>query len=93
MSFLDTIAGVSIGAFLLAVAVQGNSKKMIELAKRDKAFIQWAVAVGILIYLYNVPALKSSAGLLIGAAFIGLGIVAGNKIFSEGGKFWNSLGA
>ena len=92
MSFLDTIAGLAVGAFLLAVAVQGNSKKFVETIKRDKAFLQWAVAIGILFYLYTIPELKGPIGMLIIAAFIGLGLVAGPKIFSEGGRFWQSFG-
>jgi chromate transport protein ChrA len=90
---LDTIAGLIIGVFLLTVAVKGNTKEMMALAKRDKAFLQWAIAVGILVYLYSIPSLKSTMGLLIAAAFIGLGLMAGDKIFAEGKKFWDSLGA
>jgi hypothetical protein len=93
MSFLDTIAGIILGAYLLAVAAQGNSGKLIDLAKRDKAFLQWAIAVGILMYLYSIPELKSNVGLIIAGSFIGLGIVKGPVIMDQGSKFWNSLGA
>lgn len=91
MNGLDTLAGISIGAFLLAVAVKGNGNKLIDLAKRDRGYLQWAIAVGILYYLYSVPELKESMGLLIAGSFIGLGLLAGPKIASEGGKFWQSL--
>jgi hypothetical protein len=90
---LDTLAGLILGAFLLAVAVQGNSGKMLDLAKRDKAFLKWAIAVGILMYLYSIPELKDSAGLLIAAAFIGLGIGVGPQIGQQATEFWKSLGA
>ena len=92
MTFLDTLSGFLIGTFLLTVAVKGNSAALIEKATRDKAFLQWAIAVAILVYLYSIPELKKSMGMVIAAAFIGLGLVAGDRIISDGAKFWQSLG-
>lgn len=90
---LDLIAGIAIGAFLLAVAAQGNSQKLVDLAKRDKDFVKWAIAVGILYYLYDVPALRPVFGYLIALAFVGLALIAmNNEKFSEQvSSFWNSL--
>lgn len=93
MNSLDTLAGVAIGCFLLAVAVRGNSSALIETAKHDRAFLKWAIAVGILMYLYGIPEIKGPIALLIFAAFLGLGLTAGDKIATNGKKFWQSLGA
>lgn len=93
MSALDTLAGVALGGYLLTVAIRGNAKQMIDLAQRDKAFLQWAIALGILVYLYRMPELKGPISLLIAAAFIGLGLMAGDNIVKQGKEFWNSLGA
>lgn len=92
MNAIDTLAGVAVGAFLLAVAVNGNSPELIELAKRDKAFLKWAIALGILMYLYSIPEIKGPVSLLIFAAFIGLGLTAGSNIAEQGKKFWSSFG-
>lgn len=90
---LNTIAGLLFGAYLLSVAVHGNSSKMVDLAIRDKAFLQWAIAVGILVYLYSIPELKENIGLIIAMAFIGLGIIAGPQIAKGTSSFWQSFGA
>lgn len=89
---LDTIAGITLGLFLLSVAVKGNTKKMIDLAKRDKAFMQWAIAVGILAYLHGIPELRSTVRMLIVLAFVGLGLSKQDSIKENGLKFWQSLG-
>lgn len=93
MNSLDTLAGISFGGFLLMVAVKGNTPAMFELAKRDKSFLQWAIAVGILMYLYKVPELKGIVSMLILLAFVGLGLIAGDNIIKSGRSFWNSLGS
>lgn len=90
---LDTLAGLLIGAFLLTVAVRGNSGKLVDLAKRDHAFLQWAIAVGVLYYLYNVPQLHDVMGWLIVLAFLGLFLTSGPKIAEQATNFWHSLGA
>jgi hypothetical protein len=91
MSALDTIAGVSVGAFLIAVAVNGNSKKLIEQARADKAFLKWAIAVAIALYMYKIPGLKGPTTFIIMAAFLALFLKNGTKIAEQGGAFWASL--
>lgn len=91
MSALDTIAGVAVGGFLIAVAVNGNSAALIEQAKKDKGFLKWAVAVGIAYYLYKIPGMAEPVTLIIFIAFLALFLQNGTKI-SEGAKqFWESL--
>ena len=92
MNGLDSFAGIALGAFLLTVAVNGKTDTMLELAKRDKAFLQWAIALGILFYLYEIPELKGAMSMLILMAFIGLGITAGTQITENAKTFWNSIG-
>lgn len=92
-SALDTLAGVSLGGFLLTVAIKGNTTALIDLAKRDRSFLQWAIAVGVLVYLYKQPALKGVASMLIVLAFVGLGLVSGDNIIKYGKSFWSSLGS
>lgn len=89
---LDTLAGVLFGLFLLSVATKGNTQQMIALAKRDKAFVQWAVAVGILIYLNGIPALSGPVKWLILLAFLGLGLTRGEAIKDNLGAFWAQIG-
>lgn len=89
---LDAAAGIFIGLFLLSVAVKGNTGDMIALAKKDKAFLQWAVAVGILMYLHSIPSLQGPVRWLIVMAFIGLGITKLSTIKTNMANFWNTLG-
>lgn len=91
MNTLDLIASLVIGAYLIGVVVKGNTQKLLSLAKRDKAFLKWAIALAILWYLYNVPELKGPVGLLIFAAL--LAFFMGNLTAIQGGVsvLWNNL--
>lgn len=89
---LDVLSGIAVGAFLLIVVVRGNSTQLVSLAERDKAFLKWAVAVGILFYLRGVNALSGPVTLLITAAFVGLFLIAGDNIIPQAKSFWNSIG-
>lgn len=90
---LDVLSGIAVGVFLLMVAVKGNSQQLVALAKRDKAFLKWAVAVGILFYLRGVKVLNGPMTELIAAAFIGLFLITGSKIIPQVQSFWKSIGA
>jgi hypothetical protein len=89
---LDTIAGIAMGLFLLTVASRGKTGNMVDLAKRDRAFLQWAVAVGILVYLHGVPELAGPVRWLIVLSFIGLALTKSDEIKKNAGSFWQSLG-
>jgi hypothetical protein len=89
---LDTLAGIVIGVFLLTVASKGKTSEMVALAKRDKAFLQWALAVGILVYLRGIPALAEPVKWLIGLAFLGLFLAKYPEIEKNARIFWDSLG-
>lgn len=91
MSALDTIAGVAVGGYLIAVAVNGNGEAFISQAKKDRAFLKWAVAVAILVYAYKAPGMAEPITLIIGIAFLALFLKNGEKISTEAVKFWNSL--
>lgn len=91
MSMLDTIAGVTIGGYLIAVSVNGNSEKLIAQAKADKAFLKWALAVGIALYAYKIPGLKGPVTYVIAAAFLALFLKNGTKISAQSSAFWASL--
>lgn len=90
---LDVLSGVAVGVFLLMVAVKGNSAQMVALAKRDKAFLKWAIAVGILFYMRQAKLLNGPVTEIIVAAFIGLFLIAGDKIIPQVQSFWKSIGA
>ncbi len=90
-STLDVMAGLGVGAFLLIVAVKGNSSQLVTLAEQDKGFLKWAIAVGILYYLRGIPELHESITLLIAAAFVGLFLLSGPQIAQQAESFWNSL--
>jgi hypothetical protein len=89
---LDTLAGIIIGVFLLTVASKGKTPEMVALAKRDRAFLQWALAVGILVYLRGIPALAEPVKWLIGLAFLGLFLGKYSDIEKNARIFWDSLG-
>lgn len=91
MSALDTAAGVGVGVFLIAVAVNGNSSALIEQAKKDRGFIKWAVAVGIAFYAYRIPGASKPVTMIIGAAFFALFLKNGTKIAEQADAFWQSL--
>lgn len=89
---LDVISGIAVGAFLLTVVVKGNSNALVQQAIADKAFVKWAIAIGILFYLRDVPDLKGPVTLLITAALIGLFLIAGGNIIPQAKSFWQSIG-
>jgi hypothetical protein len=89
---LDLIAGGAVGVFLLIVVVRGNSPQLVELAKRDKAFLPWVIALGVLFYLRGVKLLNGPVSELIAAALIGLFFIAGDKIIPQVKSFWQSIG-
>lgn len=91
MSTLDTLAGVVVGGYLITVAVNGNSKELISQAKKDRGFLKWAVAVGILIYAYKMPGMSEPITLMIVIAFLGLFLQNGNKIVNGASSFWVSM--
>lgn len=92
MNSLDLIASLVIGSYLIGAVVRGNTGPLLELAKRDKAFLKWAIAVAALYYLYGIPELQGAASLLIFAAFLGMVLVNFTNIKSGMSTFWNSLG-
>lgn len=91
MSALDTVASLTVGGYLIAVAVNGNSDKLIAQAKANKGFIKWALAVGIALYAYKIPGMSEPVTLIIFMAFLGLFIKNGSKIVNQTESFWNSL--
>lgn len=91
MSALDTVAGIAVGVYLVAVAVNGNSTALIEQAQKDKAFLKWAVAVAIAFYALKVPGMAEPAALIIFAAFFALFLQNGSKITGQAQAFWESL--
>ncbi len=92
MQGLNTIGSLIAGGFILTVVVNGNTKKMIELAKRDKAFLKWFIAVLILLYFQKSKILGKDFTLIITMAFIGLFVSQGKKISDGFEKFWSYLG-
>jgi hypothetical protein len=48
MKYLDAIAGVSFGIFVLIIALQGKATDAYILAKRDWDFVLWAGAIALL---------------------------------------------
>lgn len=91
MSALDTVAGIAVGGYLVAVAVNGNSRALIEQAKVDKGFLKWAVAVGIAFYALKFKAAQGPVTMVIFAAFFALFIQNGTKIAEQASAFWESL--
>lgn len=92
MSALDSIAGVAIGGYLVSVAMNGNSQALLAQMKKDKAFLKWAIAVGVLAYAYNMPNMGEPVAIIIFIAFLALFLQNGTKISTQASKFWSLLG-
>lgn len=92
MNSIDLIAGGAVGGYLLTVAIKGNTSRFFELAKRDKAFLKWGIAVAILGYLYTLPNLHQAVGFIIAMAFLGLFLTKGTEIVQGIDNFWKFLG-
>lgn len=92
MSALDSIAGVTIGGYLVAVAINGNSQDLLAQMKKDKAFLKWAIAVGVLGYAYSLPDMAEPIAIIIFMAFLALFLENGTKISAQADKFWSLLG-
>lgn len=91
-SAADTLAGLMVGAYLLGVAINGNTAALIKLAERDKAFLRWGIALAILLYLRNLPDLQGPITLIIAMALIGLALLSGPRIAEQAGEFWKMIG-
>lgn len=91
MASLDTIAGLAVGGFLVSVALHGNSDALIAQAKKDRAFIKWAIAVGIAAYAYKLPGAAAPVTLIITAAFLAMFLKNGTQIAEQADLFWKSL--
>ena len=92
MSALDTLSGVAVGTYLIAVAINGNSQALIEQAKKDRGFLKWAAAVGILAYVYSIPGMSEPVAMIIFIAFLALFLENGTKITTQASSFWATLG-
>ena len=91
MNSLDLIAAALIGIFLLATAWHGNTAQLFSNAARDIGFLKWAIAVGVLFYLYSVPGLAGPLTLIILMVFVALGINAGPQIITGASTLWKNI--
>ena len=91
MNFLDVLSAMIVGLYFVAVAIHGNTAKLMEYAKRDKAFLKWAIAVAILAYLYSIKEIRGPAGLLIACAFILFFLQNVKTISDNAAKAWAGL--
>ena len=88
---IDAMAGLLVGAFLLAIALKGKSHDMIALAEQDKSFLKFAFAIAILVWLLSVQSLHPMVAMLIFAALVGLMINKGDSIVSNTKALWAKL--
>lgn len=93
MRSLDIIASILIGAYLLAVSLAGNSGELISQAKKDVGFLKWALALGVLWYLYGIKELRGVISLLIVGAIIGFLLIAGGKFTGGVSDLWAKIGS
>jgi len=93
MNNTDAVAGIFFGLFLVATVMHGNSGVLVKYAKRDVAFVKWAIAIALLILIRNNSGNdRSLVNLLIIGAFVALGLNAGPSIAKNASAFWQSLG-
>lgn len=92
MSALDTIASIAAGGYVLTVAINGNASNMVDLAKRDKAFLKWLIALAVLWYIYKTKMFGKEMALILMMVFVGLFISAGANITDGFKNFWKYLG-
>ena len=93
MNNIDGLSGILVGLYLLTVTVRGNGRKFIDLLARDKAFIKWALALAVLTWMYNYPALHGPASYLIALAIIGLVITHISELQKNFSDLWSKLNA
>lgn len=96
MNSLDLIASIGVGAFLITVVFKGNTYKLLERMQSDKDFLKWAIALAALYYLYGIPELRGTIGLLITVAILAFFLnIAGSQNFatfkSGFASLWNSI--
>jgi hypothetical protein len=87
----DGLGALALGIFLIVIAYQGNSAKLVDLAKRDVGFVKWLIAVAILLYIRQNVEAKGPIDLLILAAFTGLALEAWPNLSKNAASFWSSL--
>jgi hypothetical protein len=81
MKYLDAIAGASLGAFILIIALQGRAGDAYTLARRDWDFVLWAGAIALLLSMRQFVGKLADA--LIGAAFLGFFLLNTPKIMQS----------
>jgi len=62
--FLGVVSGVSVGAYMLGVAYNGNAKKLLSLLKEDAGYIEFAIALGALYALHKYRPLGKVADII-----------------------------
>lgn len=93
MNSVDSLAGILVGAYLIAVVVNGNSKKLIEISRKDAAFWKWAIAFSVLVYLYNIPEISGPMAYIIALAFLGLFLSNIDPLQKGFADLWSQFGA
>jgi hypothetical protein len=73
------LTAVVVGAYLIAVAYNGNGMSLLAALKQDKRFLQWLIAVAILYLLWRNPRTKSFVGPFIIMAAAGGLVVAAER--------------
>lgn len=91
MSALDLIAGLIVGGYLVGVVVRGNTGELIELAKRDKAFLKWAIAIAALFYLRQFAGTQGIIDGLISAAIVGFLLANITAIKKNASEIWTTI--
>lgn len=62
---MNALTGAILGVYLVAVALHGNGKSLIDALKREGGFIPWAVALVLLYLAYTKTKNKVLLGLLV----------------------------
>lgn len=71
MNSLNSIASIALAIFLIGVSVQGNGNRLVELAKRDIEFLQWAGAFIFLYYLSSFNNISEPVRVIIYMTYVG----------------------
>jgi len=58
------------GAYLVAVAVQGNSIEFIKLVESEAGYVIWVIAIAIFVGLNSIPLTQPVAGPLLGLTIL-----------------------
>lgn len=77
---LGGVSAVAIGAYLVAVVIQGNAQELLNLLKNETGYVDFVIALFVLGVISHYGPASKISGVLIAATLIGLVIRVGGHV-------------